>query len=66
MKEHFELFLGETLVHFCLGILNTLSSLCLHIFQKVYACISSSNHPKHDSRLCNVSLGITKYISNQN
>ena len=52
MKEHFALFLGETLVHFCLGTL--------------YACISSSNHPKHDSLLCNVSLGIAKYISNQN
>ena len=60
MKEHFELFLGETLVHFCLGILNTLICLgyVLHIFQNVYACISSSNHSKHDS--------LTKYISNQN
>ena len=34
MKEHSELFLGETLVHFCLGILNTLSSLCFAHFPK--------------------------------
>ena len=30
MKEQFALFLGETLVNFCLGILNTLPSLCFN------------------------------------